>query len=288
MSECAYPPCSKPWGICRCCYRGHRYCSQACSQRARRDQKRQDNRRYQQGVGREDHAMRQREYRLRQERRGDGMKESVTGQTSIAPPSDGTLVGARRRQLVRSPQASSRASDANPDGSLSCRRCGRHSVLVEPLSERKRIVALLRGHHDVKPPSAHTATSSTTRQAFTDYVEAIGQLYVELLPMTPQRLRRGDLEVARQLHSGGVRPLHIEAALLVTTARRFLGNEPQPTVPIRSLRDVVPLIEQARRARVAQGYVDYLRRKLRHVLESCGADSAKPPRRRRSRASTRR
>ena len=286
MSECAYPPCSKPWAICRCCYRGHRYCSEACSQQVRREQKRQDNRRYRQEECREDQAARQREYRLRQTSYGDESKRRVTGHTSNDPPSDGTLVGARRQQVVRSAQASSRASDANPDGSLSCRRCGRHSVLEEPLSERKRIVALVRGRHDVKPPGAQTATNSTTREAFTDYKQAIGQLYVEL-PITPQRLHRGELDVARQLHSEGVRLLHIETALLVATARRLLGDGTPSTVPIRSLGDVVPLIEQARRARVRQGYVVYLRKKLRHVLEADGDSSAKPRRRRRSRASPR-
>jgi hypothetical protein len=287
VSECAYPSCAIQWAICRCCYRGHRYCSEACSQQARREQKRQDNRRYRQEEYREDHAARQREYRLRQTSCGDGSKRRVTGHTSNAPPSDETLVGARRQEVMRSAQASSIASDANPHGSLSCRRCGRHSVLVEPLSERKRIGALVRGRHDVESPSAHTGTSSTTRQAFTDYTEAIGQLYAEL-PITPQRLRRGELDVAQQLHRGGVRLLHIEAALLVTTARRFLGNEPRPKAPIRSLGDVVPLIEQARRARVRQGYVDYLRKKLRHVLEADGDSAAKPRRRRRSRGAPRR
>lgn len=279
MSECAYPPCSKRWAICRCCYRGHRYCSDACSKRARQERKREYNLRHQSGPGRKRHRECEKGRRL-QQAKGMLPKQIVTDHSSADPPSDGTLVDARRQQVA---EASPRAPDANPDGSLSCRRCGRHSVLVEPLSERKRIGALVGGHHDVKPPSAHTGTSSTTREAFTDYTQAIGQLYVEL-PITPQRLRRGELDVARQLHSEGVRLLHIEAALLVATARRLLDNGTQSTVPIRSLGDVVPLIEQARRARVRQGYVDYLRKKLRHVLEADGDSSAKPRLRRRSRA----
>ena len=43
-----------------------------------------------------------------------------------------------------------------------------------------------------------------------------------------------------------------------------------------------------RRARVGQGYIDYLRHKLRHVLETYGAASAKARARARSRASPRR
>jgi hypothetical protein len=50
---------------------------------------------------------------------------------------------------------------------------------------------------------------------------------------------------------------------------------------------VVPLIEQARRAGVGQGYIDYLRYKLRHVLEPRGTASAKTRARPRSRASPR-
>jgi hypothetical protein len=73
----------------------------------------------------------------------------------------------------------------------------------------------------------------------------------------------------------------------VTTARQLLRTEPQPIERIRSLRDVVPLIEQARRARVSHGYVAYLRHRLRHVLEA-DRDGSATPRRRRSRASPRR
>lgn len=273
MSECGYPPCSRPWAICRCCYRGHRYCSKACSQLARLKNNRESNRRHQQGPGRKGHAARQQDYRLRQVSSGTGSKKKVTEQSSNEPPSDGTLVGARRQEDVLSAQPSATAPESNRDSLLSCRRCGRHSVLVEPLAERKRIVTLLRGDRRCQPRSAHSSESSA-RESFTDYVQAMEALYVEL-PITPRRLRRDELDVARQLHGEGVRPLHIEAALLVTTARRLLGNEPQLTAPIRSLRDVVPLIEQARRAGVRQGYIDYLRHKLRGVLEGCGADSVK-------------
>lgn len=283
MSECAYPPCSIVWAICRCCYRGHRYCSDACSERARREKKRAYNRRHQQGPGRGRHRERQRARRLRQAKRPSS-KQIVTDHSSIEPPSDGTLVGARRQELVDSAEPSARAAEVNQDGSLSCRRCGRHSVLVEPLSERKRIVALVRGRRRCQPRSAQSGESSTRRPPFANYVQAIEDIYVEL-PITPRPLRGNELDVARQLHLEGVRVIHIEAALLVIAARRFLGNEPLPINPIRSLHDVGPLIEQARRAGVGQGYVDYLRHKLRHVLEPYGAASANTRARPRSRGS---
>jgi 3-isopropylmalate/(R)-2-methylmalate dehydratase large subunit len=124
-------------------------------------------------------------------------------------------------------------------------------------------------------------------QTALDYVEVIGDIYAEL-PITPRALPSSELDAARQLHRDGVRLHHVEAGLLVATARRVLGNEPQALKPLCSLRDVVPIIEQARRAGVRQSYVDYLRHKLRHVLETYGAASAKARARARSRASPRR
>jgi len=169
VSECAYLPCSIVWAICRCCYRGHRYCSDACSERARREKKREYNRRRQQGPGRDHHRERQRACRLRQAKRTSS-KQIVTDHSSTEPPSDGTLVGARRQQVVRSAKPSTRAAQASQDGSVSCRRCGRHSVLVEPLSERKRIVALVRGRQRCQPRSAQSGESSTMRPPFADYM----------------------------------------------------------------------------------------------------------------------
>ena len=115
-------------------------------------------------------------------------------------------------------------------------------------------------------------------------MEVIGDIYAEL-PITRRALPSNELDVVRQLHREGVRLHHVEAALLVTTARRVLGNEPQALEPMCSLRDVVPIIEQARRSGARQGYVHYLRHKLQHVLEPYGAASAKTRVRRRSRAS---
>jgi len=287
VSECAYPPCSKLWAICRCCYRGHKYCSKACSKLARVEKKRQHNCHDQQGPGRDDHRDRQRALRSRQAKSGSSEKKR-DGHTSIEPPSDETLDSARRQEVVLSTEPSARVSESNQDGSPRCRCCGLQSVLVEPLSERKWIVEWLRRRSPrPQPQSSQSEQSSTTRQSFSDYVGAIRDIYVEL-PITTRALRGNELDLVRQLHGEGVRLLHIEAALLVTTARRLLRNEPQPIDPIRSMHEVVPLIAQARRAGIRQGYVEYLRHKLRHVLETYGAASAKARARARSRASPRR
>jgi hypothetical protein len=281
VSECAYPSCSIPWAICRCCYRGHRYCSDACSELARLEKKRQYNRDHQKGPGREDHRDRQRALRERRQAETESSENNVTDHSSIEPPSDGKLMGARRQETVLSEKPSASAPKSNHDGSPRCRRCGRHSVLVEPLSERKWIVEWLRRR------SSRSEQSSTKRPSFSDYVGAIRGIYVEL-PITPRALSGNELDLVRQLHGEGVRLVHIEAALLVTTTRRLLGDQPQSMDSIRSLHDLVPLIEQARHAGVRPGYVNYLRHKLRHVLEPISTASAKTRARTRSRTSPRR
>jgi len=286
VSECAYQPCSKLWAICRCCYRGHKYCSKACSKLARVEKKRQYNCATQQGPGRDRHRDRQQALRLRQAKSASSEKKRDR-HTSIKPPSDETLVPTRSQEVVLSTEPSARVFESNADGSPRCRDCGRHSVLVEPLSKRKRIAEMLRERDGQPQCSFPDNNVIPRRQPFADYVEVIGDIYAEL-PITPRALPSSELDVARQLHCDGVRLHHVEAGLLVATARRVLGNEPQALEPLCSLRDVVPIIEQARRSRVGQGYVDYLRHKLRHVLETDGAASAKARARARSRASPKR
>jgi hypothetical protein len=284
VSECAYSPCSRPWWICRCCYRGHKYCSEACSKVARREKKRQYNRDHQQGPGREGHVERQQAYRLQQAKLGADSKKIVTDQSSLEPPFDGKLVSASEHELKLPVESSATTAEANQVDSASCRRCGRQSVLVEPLCERRRIVALLKGRARSQPHSCRPEKSTTTRQALADYMEAIRDTYVGL-PITARRLRRNELELARQLYREGVASVHVEAALLVETARRVLRNKPHPIQPIRSLHDIVPIIEQARVCGVNEGYVHYLRHKLRQVLEGKGAASARAQARSRARAS---
>ena len=183
-----------------------------------------------------------------------------------------------------STEPSARVSESNQDGSPCCRRCGRHSVLVEPLSERERIAEMLRKRHSQPQSSRPDKNVIPRRQPFADYVEVIGDIYAEL-PITPRALPSNELDVARQLHRDGVRLHHVEAGLLVATARRVLGNEPQALEPMCSLRNVVPIIKQARRSGVRQGYVHYLRHKLQHVFEPDGGTSPKTRARRLPRAS---
>lgn len=279
VSECAYPPCSRPWWICRCCYRGNKYCSKTCSELARREKKRQYNRDHQQGPGREGHAERQRARRMQQAKLGAGSKRIVTDQSSLEPPSDVKLV-VSEHELELSAESSMTTTEANQVDSASCRHCGRQSVLVEPLCERRRIVALLKGRARCRPDRSSTMTLG---EDFADYMEVIGDTYVAL-PITARRLRHNEVKLAQQLYREGVASVHVEAALLVETARRVLGNKPHPIQSIRSLHDIVPIIEQARDCKVNEGYVHYLRHKLRQVLEHKGTASAKARTRTRTRA----
>ncbi len=63
---CPRVDCLATFFLCTHCDRGHRYCSPACSARARREQRRRANQRHQRSPeGRLDHRDRQRDYRRR-------------------------------------------------------------------------------------------------------------------------------------------------------------------------------------------------------------------------------
>src|SRR5260370_34052953 len=91
--------CQGRFYICSSCYRGQRYCSELCRTPARRQQKREANRRYRQSrEARLDHCDRQREYRRR--------KKSVLDQSSNGGSRDG-MIG---------PPVPRAAVTATPDG----------------------------------------------------------------------------------------------------------------------------------------------------------------------------
>lgn len=263
QGECRYPGCSTVWVICRPCYRGQRYCWKGCSGLARLEKKREYNRRHQQTeTGREDHRDRQEAYRRRLAELGNGRppRENVTDQSRPEPTADDKLPRAGGKQIPPLPGGCVLAQSAPQEGSrppLSrCGICGRHSVLVEPVSESKRIAELLR----------RKAVRDSNELSGPDYLKAILDPYVSL-PETACRRRRDNRELAQQLHRQGIPRFEVEAALLVATARHVLGNELEPRQPIRSLRDLVPLFTEVRRSRVGEGYVHYLRQKLRHLPE---------------------
>ena len=85
---CRAVDCGVVFWICRCCDRGQQYCGDRCRcrQKARRQQRREANRRHQQSrEGRLDHRDRQRAYRQRRR------QARVTDTPSAAPLDSGSI-----------------------------------------------------------------------------------------------------------------------------------------------------------------------------------------------------
>ena len=109
-----------------------------------------------------------------------------------------------------------------------------------------------------------------TPAAEPEYVAAVLMLYVDL-PDTPLRPSPRDQWLARQLHEQNVPLSIIESALLLATLRRLIrptGLPPLP--PIRSLAYFQPVIDELQQQPVPDGYLDYLRLKLRGLMDKAG------------------
>jgi hypothetical protein len=107
------------------------------------------------------------------------------------------------------------------------------------------------------------------------YIAAVLELYVEL-PDTPLRASVADQWLARRLHDDGV-PLHVvETALLLGSLRRLVRPEGAPPLsPIRSLAYFRHVIDELQAHPVPDGYLDYLRLKLRRAAAALPADAWK-------------
>ena len=108
------------------------------------------------------------------------------------------------------------------------------------------------------------------------YIAIVLTLYVDL-PDTPLRASVSDQWLARRLHDDGV-PLHaVETALLLGSLRRLIRPAGSPRLtPIRSLAYFRPVIEELQVHPVPDGYLDYLRLKLRKAATAQTADTQKP------------
>jgi len=94
------------------------------------------------------------------------------------------------------------------------------------------------------------------------YIETLLSLYLSL-PETPSRASRYDRELANQLCERKVSLETIEAAFLLTSARRlFRDPAAAPLQPIRSLHYFLPVIEEVSAGPLSPDYVKYLRLKL--------------------------
>lgn len=96
-----------------------------------------------------------------------------------------------------------------------------------------------------------------------EYVAAVLKLYLQL-PETPLRASPHDRERAGALHQRGVTLSIIESALLLASLRRLSRPPEAPRLAlIRSLAYFVPVIEELLDNPFPDGYLDYLRGKMR-------------------------
>ncbi|HUI80561.1 MAG TPA: hypothetical protein VLY24_21700 [Bryobacteraceae bacterium] len=105
------------------------------------------------------------------------------------------------------------------------------------------------------------------------YTAAVLNLYVDL-PDTPLRTNIQDLRMAQRLFETHVPLPLVEAALLLASLRRLCRPPDLPPLPrVRSLAYFQPVIEELQANPVPDGYVGYLRLKLRSLVDN--ADPAK-------------
>lgn len=107
------------------------------------------------------------------------------------------------------------------------------------------------------------------------YVSSVLTLYVEL-PETPLRASASDQWLTHRLYDDRV-PLHVvETALLLGSLRRLIRPADAPRLsPIRSLAYFRPVIDELRAHPTPEGYLGYLRLKLRQAAASLPANTQK-------------
>ena len=99
------------------------------------------------------------------------------------------------------------------------------------------------------------------------YIAAVLMLYADL-PDTPLRPSPQDQSLARRLHEQGVPLTLVESALLLGSLRRLIRPADAPPLPpVRSLAYFQPVIAELQQQPLPDGYLDYLRTKLRSVSQ---------------------
>jgi hypothetical protein len=100
------------------------------------------------------------------------------------------------------------------------------------------------------------------------YIATVLTLYVDL-PDTPLRASVPDQRHARLWFDRGVPLEMVETALLLACLRRTVRPTDVPPLPrIRSLAYFQPIIEELREHPAHAGYLQYLRLKLRSILDN--------------------
>jgi hypothetical protein len=104
-------------------------------------------------------------------------------------------------------------------------------------------------------------TKSNAKQ----YVEQLLDLYCHT-PGTLGRVRPEDRRLALEFHKRGIPLSTIEQAFLLAAARRSLRAPDAPSLsPVRSLHYFVPVIDELLTTPLPDGYLDYLRHKMRKI-----------------------
>jgi hypothetical protein len=97
------------------------------------------------------------------------------------------------------------------------------------------------------------------------YVSEVLAMYIKL-PETPSRTRPADRRLAEDWQRSGITLQIIESALLLGQLRRLTRPPDYPKLnPIRSLYYFVPLIEEVMDKPLPDGYVEYMKSKLRNL-----------------------
>ena len=128
---CRWSECRSLFWICRCCDRGHQYCSDQCRQKARREQRRAANLRHRRTPeGRLDQRDRQKAYRQRL------AAISVMDQGSYDEASSATIIS----PVISHPVAAyigGKTKEIHPSATPYCCICGRVSRFVNPFPMRR-------------------------------------------------------------------------------------------------------------------------------------------------------
>jgi hypothetical protein len=109
------------------------------------------------------------------------------------------------------------------------------------------------------------------------YVSSVLMLYVDL-PETPIRTNTQDQRQARRWFDRGVPLTLVETALLLACLRRNTRPADVPALPrIRSLAYFQPVIEELLENPAPEGYLQYLRFKLRTIIDKADPAVAQKP-----------
>jgi hypothetical protein len=107
-----------------------------------------------------------------------------------------------------------------------------------------------------------------TPAAASAYVAAVLVLYIDL-PDTPMRASHADEALARKLYEQEVPLSLVETALLLASLRRLIRPADRPPLsPIRSLAYFLSVIAELQQQPMSDGYLDYLRLKLRNAASA--------------------